>query len=644
MHNDFNPLVSITDDATAQPSRTLPVVQIVDLFRTGNHRPLVAKIRKQFARVLLETGSIEAAKKSVAALKKKLPGIMFSGIFRVRGDKNLETYSQILCPDVDGLTKERVSVVYEQLVNDPYCCMASISPTGSGVKALCRTTGNAEQHGQSVAAMAKYFRKTYGLEIDPACNNLERLCFAPDNASDWNNAAIPFDPLPIELKVERVKPVAVSSAIHNSTRTQIAEQILGAIQWTDEGGFCKCPGQHLHTSANGSKDCKVMLDGAPTIKCFHASCTSIVDGVNHELRSQICKAERAAAPDSNHADRAAEYLDGGKETAPSVDIPARLDKVRFNIHVPPPLDTAVLKLSNGTTTHTRGNISALTAQAKAGKTALIAAFTAGVVTTWPDDCDLLGFRAVNPDRLPVLLLDTEHSPEHNWKIGDRIFRRAKVPESDLLHLYRLTGFTVRELNTALDYLLQQRKWHSVFLDGVGDFVSDVNDPVECNTFVSRLHGLAIEHDTHILTVLHLNPSSDIKSRGHLGSQLERKSETNLRIEKKNGVSIVISDRNRGADIPRDSAPRFAWSPEHQMHVSAESIGKIKLAANLEQLREQRDEAFRITGKDALFWTEIRDALQKVPGIKSASKADRVLRELKANKQVSQNSKRQYIKT
>ena len=637
--NDFNPLVSITD-GIGGIVRTMPAQEIPNWLCTGSHRALVRKIQKTFAAVLAETGDTKAAKKAIDADKKNLPGLMPSGDFHARGDKNLKTYSQILGGDVDGLKAEQVGVVYDQIASDPHRLFVSVSPSGFGVKFFCRTTGNAEQHKQSVAAMAKYFRDTYGIELDPSCKNVERLCFAPDNASEWNAEAVPFDPLPIEPKAERVKsqPACVS------TRSQIAEKILGTIEWIDgETGFCKCPGEHLHTTPTAAEHCRIKLDGSPTLHCFHGSCAGIRDGVNHELRSQIGKSEiaRTATPaDSNRGDIAAGYLGG--ESEPPIDISARLALVRFNIHIPPPLETAVFKLSTGATTHTRGNISAITAQAKAGKTAFNSALIASGITDRPDDCDGLGFRAVNPDGLPILLFDTEHSPEHHWKLGDRIFRRAMLTESDRLHAYRLAGFTVRELNAALAYLLTERKWHSVFLDGTGDLVSDVNDPEECNAFVSRLHGQAIEYDTHILNVLHLNPSSETKSRGHLGSQLERKSETNLRIEKKDGVSIVYSDRNRGADIPKDTAPRFIWSAEHQMHISADNIGSVKLAASLEMLCEQRDEAFRISEKSALFWKELRDALQKVPGVKSESAADRVLRGLKTHSLISQNILKQYV--
>ncbi|MGZ4973503.1 MAG: hypothetical protein ACXWKG_10970 [Limisphaerales bacterium] len=69
---------------------------------------------------------------------------------------------------------------------------------------------------------------------------------------------------------------------------QVATQLLGPIDWQSEvSGFCRCPGESLHTSANGEKDCRVNVDGAPTIFCFHASCASAVADANHKLRSTL---------------------------------------------------------------------------------------------------------------------------------------------------------------------------------------------------------------------------------------------------------------------------------------------------------------------------------------------------------------------
>jgi hypothetical protein len=58
--------------------------------------------------------------------------------------------------------------------------------------------------------------------------------------------------------------------------------------------------------------------------------------------------------------------------------------------------------------------------------------------------------------------------------------------------------------------------------------------------------------------------------------------------------------------------------------------------------EQRDEAFRLTGKTALHWRDILDALQRVPGIKSERTASRVLKDLKDRHLVVQNLIHQYV--
>jgi hypothetical protein len=532
-------------------------------------------------------------------LKRNLLGILWTGTFTSRKSDDIEKFSGYLCADIDKIP-DRIGELRDTALQDPHATTAFISPSGTGIKIVFRVpvATDARQHQQNFNAVRIHVATHYNAKVDEAAKDVARLCFVShDPAAFYNPAAVPLAVQSEPATVASVQPFGAEKGGRNNAAFELACQ-------------CRDKGQTPDETRAAVRD-------------FAAKCNPPLP----EVEADGCVKSAFSQP----------------PRLPRIDIAARLAVVRFDIHVPPPLETAVFKLTTGTTTHTRGNISAITAQAKAGKTAFNAALIAAGITDRPDDCDGLGFRAVNPDGLPILLFDTEHSPEHHWKLCDRIFRRAMLTESGRLHAYRLAVFTVKELNAALAYLLTERKWHSVFLDGTGDFVSDVNDPEECNAFVSRLHGLAIEYDTHILNVLHLNPSSETKSRGHLGSQLERKSETNLRIEKKDGVSIVYSDRNRGADIPKDTAPRFVWSEEHQMHISADSIGSVKRSANLELLCSQRDEAFRVSGRTTLSWGEITNALKKVPGIKSDSKAARTLRELKSGGLVVQNLQKQYVK-
>jgi hypothetical protein len=68
----------------------------------------------------------------------------------------------------------------------------------------------------------------------------------------------------------------------------IASRLLGPIDWqTEVSGLCKCPGESLHTQRNGKKDCRVNVDGAPTVHCFHSSCAAAVAAANLALRREL---------------------------------------------------------------------------------------------------------------------------------------------------------------------------------------------------------------------------------------------------------------------------------------------------------------------------------------------------------------------
>jgi hypothetical protein len=75
---------------------------------------------------------------------------------------------------------------------------------------------------------------------------------------------------------------------------QIAESVLGPVDWQDEhSGFCRCPGEHLHTTPTKDRACRVYLDAAdghaPTVFCFHGSCQDEIIATNFRLRSAIGK-------------------------------------------------------------------------------------------------------------------------------------------------------------------------------------------------------------------------------------------------------------------------------------------------------------------------------------------------------------------
>jgi hypothetical protein len=69
---------------------------------------------------------------------------------------------------------------------------------------------------------------------------------------------------------------------------QAAAAIVGEVDWQNPvSGFCRCPGESLHTHRTGTKDCRVCVDAVPTIYCFHASCAPAVAEANRRLRRAL---------------------------------------------------------------------------------------------------------------------------------------------------------------------------------------------------------------------------------------------------------------------------------------------------------------------------------------------------------------------
>ena len=223
---------------------------------------------------------------------------------------------------------------------------------------------------------------------------------------------------------------------------------------------------------------------------------------------------------------------------------------------------------------TRGNLTTILSSPKTGKTAFVRAMQASVIGA-ENGGDFLGIKSSNPHGLALIHVDTEMSPWDHHEGCRRTLQRARVSDApDWFRSYGLTGCGTRDLVASLKIILADSSLecggvHSVFIDGLADFVSDVNDGAESNAIVSLIQSQAIEYDCPIVCVLHKNPHGE-KGRGHLGSNLERKSETNIDLQKTGDATLVWSDKNRGAPIPKERGHWFCWSPEERMHVSGEA--------------------------------------------------------------------------
>jgi hypothetical protein len=333
-----------------------------------------------------------------------------------------------------------------------------------------------------------------------------------------------------------------------------------------------------------------------------------------------------------------EIAQGGAANLRQLLIERRFDPTRK-----PPETRSVYRMA-GVTISTPGNLTVISAQAKTGKSALVGAFIASTIVSEGTTADTLSVTSSNPSEFAVIHFDTEQSLDDYWRHVDRARRRAGgVSVPSWLLSYCLTGMTPRQLRNALNLSLEdaQKQFggvHSVLIDGAADLVLDVNNPSESNPLVTELHALAIQYNCPIIGVIHFNPASDRgpqKTRGHFGSQLERKSETNLVLTKNDETIEIHSEKQRGAPIFKGMGPSFRWSQEAGMHVSCKTEMDAKLADQIEDLRCLRDDIFG--DKATMRWGDMQAIIAARTSPKTAERRIKALKHHRLIKELGQGN-------
>lgn len=190
----------------------------------------------------------------------------------------------------------------------------------------------------------------------------------------------------------------------------------------------------------------------------------------------------------------------------------------------------------GMTICSEGNISTIVGEAKSKKTYLCSALVAGFLHRYGKS--VLG-SSPHPEE-SVLWVDTEQSKAHVQLLNKRILEMAG---HDTFYNYKyLKVLALREIDPKMRSKLlfdaiADCKPRLVVIDGISDLQYNTNDLEESERLVTQLMRTSSRMKNHILMVLHTNPGSD-KARGHIGSALQRKSESVLYVRKVGDCSIV----------------------------------------------------------------------------------------------------------
>lgn len=196
----------------------------------------------------------------------------------------------------------------------------------------------------------------------------------------------------------------------------------------------------------------------------------------------------------------------------------------------------------------RGNIVIITGKPKACKTTFQSVLIAACLTGHT----ILNVAAPRPFR--VVLADTEQSRYHLSKQIDRVFRLAGMTKEnrDEFTVLNLRPFSPAERYKYIMDAVEDLAPDVVFIDGCSDLIDDTNDLKQSEQLVAGLLTMSEQHNCAIVGIVHTNPTSDAKIRGHIGSTLERKCESTILLER-DGMENAIKVRSKEArNRPFDS--------------------------------------------------------------------------------------------
>lgn len=183
-----------------------------------------------------------------------------------------------------------------------------------------------------------------------------------------------------------------------------------------------------------------------------------------------------------------------------------------------------------------GDISTITGLPKSRKTFLIAS----LATAFLKDGGFLSLGSAL-EKKRILIIDTEQSRRFVLMLTRRIYRLVGWDYSDD-HRESMQILTLRELTPENRYMvltkaINRLKPQLVFIDGSADLIEDTNNVEQSNELVNNLMRLSSEKQCHICSVVHTNPNSE-KTRGHFGSELQRKSETVILVQRDGDTTTI----------------------------------------------------------------------------------------------------------
>jgi len=225
-------------------------------------------------------------------------------------------------------------------------------------------------------------------------------------------------------------------------------------------------------------------------------------------------------------------------------------KLDYHKHIEkPPLAV----MMNGAHFGSLGNISLILGKAKSRKTFLGTMLMAAALKNSTELTDI--FKHYLPrEKRRVVFIDTEQSEYDAKVVSERVLRLNNTEKLSNFDVYTLRAASVEERVEIIEHILaNQSDIGLLVIDGIRDLVHAINDEKEASYIVNKLMKWSTDHSIHITVVLHQN-KSDNNARGHLGTELQNKSETTISVRKdKDDILSIVSAEYCRQEEPEEFA-------------------------------------------------------------------------------------------
>src|SRR5690606_1239990 len=106
--------------------------------------------------------------------------------------------------------------------------------------------------------------------------------------------------------------------------------------------------------------------------------------------------------------------------------------------------------------------------------------------------------------IKILWIDTEQGEYYGSRTQSWVLRMSGLIETEYLEYYDLSIFPPLQRIEITEALISNGSYHFVVIDGIRDFVSDINSTDEATNISTSLMKWARVFDCHILSIIHEN--------------------------------------------------------------------------------------------------------------------------------------------